>query len=151
MKAAHSRFAFFLLIVYSLLMFYWMIFGFGRVAYPYYRYNLIPFFTIRYFLFTENISLLGQLINIAGNIGLFIPFGFLLPLCLNGRLTKALVIFWIAVLLLEFLQLITKRGDFDVDDIILNTLGFLLGYWMLRLSYWLFRRYRLLDNNDKAV
>jgi glycopeptide antibiotics resistance protein len=110
---------------------------------------LIPFATIYDFLFAENIPLLGQLINIAGNIGLFIPFGFLLPACLNGRLKKAIVIFWTGVLLIEFLQLISKRGEFDVDDVILNTLGFLLGYWILRLSYWLFKQYRLLDDDEE--
>lgn len=65
-----------------------------------------------------------------GNVGVFVPFGVLLPLFLKeGRLLlKSLCLFLSGVFVLESLQLLTKRGSWDIDDFILNTLGFLLGY-----------------------
>ena len=70
-----------------------------------------------------------KLINLAGNVLIFVPMGFLPPL-----LWKRWRQLWAAVplcagvsLLIEFLQLFLGRSV-DVDDLILNTLGGLMGY-----------------------
>ncbi len=68
------------------------------------------------------------IINLIGNIGVFVPFGVFLPLMMRGRLIKALVAFVIGVLILESAQLLSKRGSFDIDDLILNSFGFIFGY-----------------------
>lgn len=72
------------------------------------------------------------------NVLLFIPCGFLGPWAF-GFLRK-----WICCgafgfgtsLLIELLQLITQRGYFQVDDILTNTLGALIGYLVYRILFW---------------
>lgn len=68
--------------------------------------------------------------NIAGNIAMFVPLGFLLP-CITDRFAKLKFTLSGAVLLafvLEALQLLTLRGSFDIDDIILRSVGAMLGF-----------------------
>ena len=68
--------------------------------------------------------------NIAGNIAMFVPLGFLLP-CITDRFAKLKFTLSGAVLLafvLETLQLLTLRGSFDIDDIILRSVGAMLGF-----------------------
>jgi glycopeptide antibiotics resistance protein len=115
-----------LLLAYTLFLFYLMIFGFNRTPYVVYRYNLEPFSTISYF-FRPDTKLRLWLINILGNIVVFIPFGLLLPAYFK-KLKISVLVFISGLFFLEALQYFTKRGYFDVDDFILNLLGFLLGY-----------------------
>ena len=72
------------------------------------------------------------LINIMGNIILFVPIGLGVPLLwsVSGRLT--LVIGFLSSLFIELCQLLMLRGT-DVDDLILNTLGVLLGVLLYKL------------------
>ena len=97
-----------------------------------YRYNLEPFREIRRCL--QHWDVLGPVnagMNLAGNVIAFMPFGFILPmLCRSNR--KWYLIFLLSLLCsfcIEGLQLYTRRGSFDVDDLMLNTLGGLAGYW----------------------
>lgn len=69
-----------------------------------------------------------SMINLIGNIGVFIPFGILIPLLFGRRYSKFLSIFLRGLLVLEGLQLITRRGSFDIDDFLLNTVGATIGY-----------------------
>ncbi len=68
------------------------------------------------------------LINILGNIALFIPLSIIL-LNYFKSLTYSNVIFtnFITSLSFELIQLETGWGVFDVDDIFLNTLGGIIG------------------------
>lgn len=70
--------------------------------------------------------------NLFGNIAIFIPFGFLVPLVSNRRFTgfKTALAAIITVSAVETYQLITKTGVFDVDDFILNWSGVLIG-WLI--------------------
>lgn len=121
-------------ILYTLLLSYWMLLGFGRrTTYPNYMYNLKPFDTIRHFMQFEQFNTEIWVVNLLGNIGVFIPFGFLLPLIFEKKLRKSLLIFLLEISVLELLQLITRRGTFDVDDFILNTLGFFIGFGVFNL------------------
>ena len=72
--------------------------------------------------------------NFFGNILFFLPFGFLMPFAIKKlRLFKnTLAAALIASLLGETFQLILKLGYFDIDDILLNALGAVLG-WKLYL------------------
>lgn len=71
-------------------------------------------------------------LNLAGNIILFIPFGILVPLITNRRLTglKTALAAIVAVGAIETYQLVSKTGVFDVDDFLLNWFGVLLG-WLI--------------------
>lgn len=119
--------------LYIILLIYFLFFSerYGRSNVNGYRYNLIPFSEIGRYVSrrgvfgTELFSL-----NIIGNIVAFIPFGFCMPL-----LSKAYRNFWIIVLngfcitaCIETVQLIFKVGSFDIDDIILNVAGVIIGY-----------------------
>lgn len=74
-------------------------------------------------------------INLAGNVLAFVPFGFFLPVLnvhTRGILRMALFTFEFS-LLVETIQLVSKVGSFDVDDLMLNTLGGILGYVIFAL------------------
>lgn len=68
--------------------------------------------------------------NLAGNVVCFIPFGFLLPfLQRDSRHWWVLLInAFVLVCGIELFQLFTAFGAFDVDDILLNCLGAMLGH-----------------------
>lgn len=128
MKSRVAIFALILLIGYSLLLGYWMLWGFGRTTQPDYSYNLVPFLTITSYF---PIRTMSSWINIVGNIAVFMPFGVLLPHTFRTRFLKSLGFFLAGLCLLEVTQLLSRRGSLDVDDIILNSVGFTLGYVLL--------------------
>lgn len=68
--------------------------------------------------------------NLLGNIVPFVPFGFLLPFVASwaGTLARVLAIGLLFVLCAELFQFFTRLGSFDVDDVLLNMTGILLGY-----------------------
>jgi glycosyltransferase involved in cell wall biosynthesis len=132
MKQIRMKPALLVLIAYTLLLSYWMLLGFGRVTKPEYSYNLVPFSSIERYLQGGSISLWERLVNLVGNIVVFIPFGILLPLVFR-KFWKSIGVFIGCLFILESLQLIFKRGSFDIDDFILNTIGFLLGYLFFKL------------------
>ena len=106
--------------------------GFDRVEHENYRYNLIMFQEImRYYnlgMRTGSWSLF--VLNVIGNIVVFMPIGMFLPSlfarCRNIFLTT--IVSLEISLCVEVVQLITKVGSFDVDDLLLNTLGGICGY-----------------------
>lgn len=97
------------------------------------NYNLIPFKSIKGQI--EHIPQWWALKNLLGNTLPFIPFGFLLPIAYRkfNSLIRILAIGISALLLIEFFQLFTMIGSFDIDDIILNLLGIIGGYFMFLL------------------
>ncbi|NGZ75663.1 VanZ family protein [Saccharibacillus alkalitolerans] len=130
-----------LLLGYGGVLLYWMFWGFGRSAHigldePF-RYNAEPFETIR--LFTRSAgwdNLRAPLINLAGNVAVFVPFGILFPIlfrkCRNyfGFILRFLLL----ILLLELAQGFSGAGVADVDDLILNGIGATIGYIGYRLA-----------------
>ena len=124
-----------LFILYVLLLVYFLFFSeeYGRVAMEEreYRYNLIPFVEIRRFwIYREQLGTFAVFSNIFGNVIGFLPFGFILPVIFRRMNSGFLICVsgFILSLTVEVIQLVTKVGCFDVDDMILNTLGATLGY-----------------------
>ena len=68
-------------------------------------------------------------LNFFGNILMFMPLGFLLPLISNRmqRLFPVTLLGFMMSFMIEFLQLFLERGT-DIDDLILNTIGTVLGF-----------------------
>ena len=106
--------------------------------------SLRPFFTIRNYLYVVTHHSQGSplyrhcMINLIGNVALFIPAGVFLPL-LWKRLRNFflfLLVCFLAISLVEGLQLVTLLGSCDVDDLILNLVGMILGY----LLYLIFKK-----------
>ncbi|MBM7615749.1 VanZ family protein [Alkaliphilus hydrothermalis] len=140
MRPFIKRIALVILLAYTLLLGYWMLWGFGRAVQPQYMYNIVPFRTIKLFFHSRKSILKMSIINLIGNIGVFVPFGILIPLSFGGKIAKMLGIFLRGLLLLEILQLLTRRGSFDVDDLILNTVGAMVGYGLYKIGKSWFQR-----------
>jgi len=72
--------------------------------------------------------------NLIGNILLFFPIGFLVPIACrwSNKWYRALFAGLFMSLTIELIQLVTERGYFDYDDIVLNCIGTLIGYGLLR-------------------
>lgn len=70
---------------------------------------------------------------LAGNVVMFLPFGFFSALLWRGYTWRRSLVTGAAVTIcMECWQLLVGRA-FDIDDLILNTLGVLAGFWLLRL------------------
>lgn len=87
--------------------------------------NLIPFKSISPYL--RNITEPYAFKNIIANILVFIPLGFFISNKNSKNVFKTVVICISVILSIECIQLLFKIGFFDVDDIILNFIGSLIG------------------------
>lgn len=110
--------------------------NYGRViGQENYRYNLVPFREIeRFWTYRRELGI-HSIYNLAGNVLGFVPAGFFIPVLWEpkrGFLFTVCLTFQMS-LLVEILQLVFRVGSFDVDDLILNTLGGMLGYLLLTL------------------
>ena len=97
----------------------------------YMGYNLVPFKTIRSFMTLHpSTSTSAKVFNLLGNIALFVPMGILLPLVFKRAIgwLKIVIATFLISLCFELFQLFTHTGHFDVDDLILNSIGGLVGY-----------------------
>lgn len=97
-----------------------------------YRINIVPFKTIREYiemLFVSNVNKNIPLMNLLGNLFVFFPMGFLLPLLKKIKNYKNFILSMIGILIFkELLQLICGKAVFDIDDIILNIIGAIIGF-----------------------
>lgn len=89
--------------------------------------NLTPFMTIDRFTNFRNFGM--SMVNLVGNIVMFIPLGYLIPLLWEKtrRFWKILLIGIFLSCFIECFQLFIDR-TVDVDDVLLNTIGVILGY-----------------------
>ncbi|QCJ40798.1 VanZ family protein [Bacillus sp. S3] len=110
--------------------------------------NFVPFKTIYFYLFLADINLNIRIENVAGNIIGFMPFGFILPLLAKKfqKLGAITVATFSLSLTFELLQLVFEFGSFDVDDLILNTIGGILGYLPIKIVFLLIQS----KNKEKA-
>jgi glycopeptide antibiotics resistance protein len=98
--------------------------------------NLVPFRGIAQqigFIFAgENIA--RNSVYLVGNLIGFAPLGYFLPVLFKKqrKFSAFIIKVVLGLICLELAQLVTMRGSFDVDDIILNTAGACLGFWILR-------------------
>lgn len=113
-----------------------------------YRYNLEAFQEIKrawYCFQTGNMQYF--FLNVVMNVAAFAPFGFFLPI-ISTRHKKFISVFLLSLeltLAIESLQLFFKVGIFDVDDIIMNTLGGVIGY----LVYYIVRNMERKRNHGR--
>ncbi len=95
--------------------------------------NLIPFAGIRVVSHSGFNSYAVR--NILGNVLLFLPLGLLVPALFRSwdGFIKVTLLGFFTSLLIECTQLFLARGT-DVDDLLLNTLGAMLGCGLYRLA-----------------
>ncbi len=88
--------------------------------------SLIPL----YFLFDRYD---GWLINIIGNIAMFIPVGIVWPICFRklDSIKKTVAAGMVFILFIELTQLLCPERHTDIDDLILNTSGVAIGACIL--------------------
>lgn len=101
-----------------------------------YHYNLILFKEIsRFITYRETLGTAAVVLNLFGNIAAFIPLGAILPVMhrrFRSLLYMTLLTFEFS-LVVETIQLVCKVGSFDVDDLLLNTIGGILGYLIFEI------------------
>lgn len=99
--------------------------------------NLTPF--VETWKLQNGLSILDFVYNLYGNIAWFVPFGLLLPV-LRQKQGFFMTVFSGAALslVIETVQFFIGTGVTDIDDLIFNTTGAVLGY----LIFWLFFRKR---------
>lgn len=102
---------------------------------------LTPFQTVDYYyrsltLSTDSYSVMKAVVNLVGNVVMFVPLGFLLPWVFPklrnffiGTAFSAL-----CIILIELIQLFTLLGCCDIDDFILNMVGALIGRLLFKLK-----------------
>lgn len=135
-----KRYLSILLSVYLVILLYFMFFGFGRphlVGIQEYRYSLIP---LRIPLWIPNhfsIDIIKIWIFALGNLLAFVPFGILVPILFKNRFKtyfKFITLFVSFILCLEIVQLLTYLGSFDIEDVIVNTMGATIGFCSYKIS-----------------
>ena len=143
-----------LFILYILFIVYFLIFSdwYGRTGtMDDYHYNLVLFREIkRFWNYREEVGLFAMFTNLFGNVIIFIPFGFFMPMASKYRSIFSAVFYSFGLsLCVETFQLITKVGSFDVDDLLLNTVGGLVGYLIFVLGEALRRRHVKKKRNQR--
>ncbi len=110
-----------LFILYMLALYYLLLSTENATAYGS---NLVPFKEMtRYSMGSR-----GFFYNVMGNIALFIPFGFFVSYYIKANKTHQIVLISIITsLTAELIQFKIGRA-FDIDDIILNTIGAIIGF-----------------------
>lgn len=94
------------------------------------HYNLTLFKEIkRFWIYRRELGAFAVASNLLGNVLIFVPFGFFMPMASKYRNFFATAFYGFGIsLCVEIFQLITRVGSFDVDDLLLNTIGAVLGY-----------------------
>lgn len=91
---------------------------------PYHGINLKPFTEITRYKFGTRLFN----INVFGNIVIFIPFGLFISSYLKSK--KVFSVLFISIITSTFVELVQLKigRSFDIDDIILNVVGSIIGY-----------------------
>lgn len=106
--------------------------------------QIVPFKTI--VLYVKNVQAIYDWFfkNLACNVIMFIPYGFLIPFFSKISKRKGIKIIISGCILsvgIEILQYITAWGQMDIDDVILNTLGIALGYELFLLMKYIYKKH----------
>ena len=122
-----------LYVLYIIFVFYFLLISevYGRSSeMQEYHYNLVLFKEIkRFWNYREQLGAFATVTNLFGNVLIFLPFGFFMPMASKHRSFLSTSFYSLALsLIVEISQLFMKVGCFDVDDLLLNTIGGMLGY-----------------------
>lgn len=136
-----------LFIIYIIFLVYFLFFAesMGRTIYDRkYSYNLVLFKEIKRFIkYRRELGMMAVFTNVFGNIICFIPFGCMLPV-LSTKMRKLSLVTLVGFelsLVIELTQLIFKVGSFDVDDLVLNTIGGFIGYLLFDQAVKIYRKW----------
>ena len=109
--------------------------------------NLVPFRSIYGSVYliihrTNQYLISHEIISLLGNFALFVPFGYFIPQLFRRYrgFVKFILLTFVVLLSIETLQVVTLRGCFDVDDILLNLAGAVIGFFIARIARFRKRR-----------
>ena len=96
--------------------------------------NLVPFRTLAIYL--ANLGSWFWMRNLLGNLGLLLPLGLLGPIALPAldRWWRVVLVALLISTAVELLQLAVPDRSADIDDVIVNVSGALLGYAILNVT-----------------
>ena len=102
--------------------------------------NFIPFKTIIFYirsLIDGSINTSTSVLNLMANILLFLPAGIFLPsIFIAARKRRnTFIILLVGIIIMESFQFALGYGSFDIDDIILNFLGGVIGWYIWNVKY----------------
>jgi glycopeptide antibiotics resistance protein len=154
----NQKFGWVLFVLYLIALTYLMFFAeiMGRTGNTggEYAYNLELFKEIkRFYIYREQLGWKAVTLNLGGNVVGFMPFGFFLPI-VSRRGRKWYNTFFLGFFLslcIEVTQLVFKVGSFDVDDLLLNTIGGILGFFCYRLVQKIRIRRKLRAKKDRET
>lgn len=135
-----------LFFLYVMFLIYFLLFSdwYGRTGeLRDFRYNLELFKEIkRFWTYREQLGFFATFTNLIGNILIFVPFGFFLPMASKYRSFFSTLFYSFGVsLCVEIFQFFTKVGSFDVDDLFLNTVGGVAGFILFMICNMVRRHY----------
>ncbi len=84
------------------------------------------------------------------NVIMFVPLGYLFPMILPGRLNKILLVTIMGAMMtvtIESVQLLLRLGQCDLEDMLANTLGAVIGLLFFRL----YNRFFMRESNEKTI
>lgn len=91
--------------------------------------NLIPFATIVHYMFSDSAATTRfAFANVVGNVLIFLPLGVFLAFAWSGAtVARRMMVIVLSSVVVEIVQGLFGLGASDIDDVILNSLGGLLG------------------------
>ncbi|WP_066172507.1 VanZ family protein [Bacillus marinisedimentorum] len=119
---------------YALFMMYNLFSGNSHYQGRFVDINITPFKTIKmYITYFDHFDLQTWTVNVLGNVLAFVPLGFFLAWLfpVTAKWWRMLLVLIVAVSAVEVMQFSLQVGSFDVDDILLNTFGGMIGYVLL--------------------
>lgn len=95
--------------------------------------NFVPFKTISTYIqaiIASSMNMDIPIKNLVCNLFMFLPMGIYLPFFINriNKISTFNIFMIILLFFIEAIQLVNRRGSFDIDDFILNILGALIGF-----------------------
>jgi len=93
--------------------------------------NLNPLNIINDYKDYPNLTLLLVITNLL----IYLPLGIFIRIKMKVSTHKLIIGFLIYIFLIESMQYISHKGVFDINDIILNSLGFVIGICLAKIKY----------------
>lgn len=105
-------------------------------------FNFIPFYTILTYLRNPaGVSRSWVINNVLGNIVVFIPYGLYIQMFLkNKSFKKSMFIVILTSICIEAIQFAFGIGACDIDDVILNCVGGMIGILLYKALQWLLKK-----------
>jgi len=139
MRTKQHKIIYTTLIIYTALILYFLFFGVGRpgaaVNNHEYQFNLIPNLIPFRFPTISELKYFPRGFFELGNFVGFIPFGVLIPRLYRCNIFRFLSLFILSILVIETVQMLTFLGSFDLNDVIVNTLGAAVGFCAYKIGF----------------